>query len=204
MLYIILIAVSLAMDAFAVSVSAGLTVKPFGWRQALTLGCWFGAFQCIMPLIGLFLGHGHAQEQADQCIMPLIGLFLGMTVSQAASGIGPYIACAVLLILGGKMIYEGLHPDSEPQVTQLTAPKLLTLAVATSIDALAVGVTFAFMDVNPWSSALIIGVVAFGLSVLGGMLGRKIGDRVGPRAGILGGVILAVIGIKILLEHLLG
>ncbi|MBQ4382775.1 MAG: manganese efflux pump [Oscillospiraceae bacterium] len=183
MLYIILIAVSLAMDAFAVSVSAGLTVKPFGWRQALTLGCWFGAFQCIMPLIGLFLG---------------------MTVSQAASGIGPYIACAVLLILGGKMIYEGLHPDSEPQVTQLTAPKLLTLAVATSIDALAVGVTFAFMEVNPWSSALIIGVVAFGLSVLGGMLGRKIGDRVGPRAGILGGVILAVIGIKILLEHLLG
>jgi len=65
-------------------------------------------------------------------------------------------------------------------------------------------VTFAFMEVNPWSSALIIGVVAFGLSVLGGMLGRKIGDRVGPRAGILGGVILAVIGIKILLEHLLG
>ena len=177
MLYIFFIAVSLALDAFAVSVSAGLTVRGFTIKDALKMGLWFGGFQFIMPLIGWFLGS---------------------RVAGYVMSVGPYIACGVLAFIGGRMIWGALKGDNEETVTELSAKTLLLLAVATSIDALAVGVTFAFMDVDVLLSSAVIGVVAFALSLAGGMIGGRLGDRFKDRAQLVGGVVLVAIGIKML------
>ena len=182
MLYILLIAVSLALDAFAVSVTSGLTVPGFNIRHSLKLGVFFGAFQFFMPLLGWLLGS---------------------TVSRYVSRYGPWISFGLLLVIGGKMVCEAVFPSEEEKVPELTLGRLFLLAVATSIDAFAVGVTFAFMDVNVWLSCAVIGVVAFGLSVAGGQLGGRLSGVFQRRATLIGGLVLIAIGVKILLQGIL-
>jgi putative Mn2+ efflux pump MntP len=185
MISIFLIAVSLALDAFAVSVSCGLTVKGNALKNSLLMGTYFGVFQFIMPLIGWFLGS---------------------RIASYVSAISPWIAFVLLAFIGGRMIIGTFKPEEErePAPEKLTHGRLFVLAIATSIDALAVGVSFAFMEVNILLSCTIIGIVAFVLSVIGGTIGKKLGDRFQKRAELLGGIVLVCIGLKILLESLLG
>ena len=193
MVEIFLIAVSLALDAFAVSVSSGIAVKGFSWCQAVKMGCYFGGFQFAMPVIGYLLGS---------------------SVSAYISAFDHWIAFALLAVIGGNMVRGALGGgDEEEGPTELTARRLTVLAVATSIDALAVGVSLAFAGivllpgesdwVNMLLSAAVIGVVAFALSVAGGLLGKRLGGLFQKRAELVGGLVLIGIGVKILLEHLL-
>lgn len=184
MIEICFIAVSLAMDAFAVSVSSGISIKGFSWRQAVKMGCWFGFFQFAMPLIGYFLG---------------------ASVQSYIEGFDHWIAFVLLAAIGGKMIWEAAtHPcgDGDEAPADLSAKRLAILAIATSIDALAVGISMVAMSVPVLLSAVVIGVVAFALSVVGGLLGKRLGCLFRRRAEIVGGVVLVIIGVKILVEHL--
>ncbi|MBQ8929699.1 MAG: manganese efflux pump [Oscillospiraceae bacterium] len=183
MLYIFLIAVSLALDAFAVSITSGLTVKGFNIRHSLLMGVYFGAFQFIMPLLGWLLGS---------------------TVSHYVSRFGPWISFILLAFIGGRMVYSALRDnDDEAGETSLTHRRLLLLAVATSIDAFAVGVSFAFMRINIWGACTVIGVVAFAMSIIGGQIGGRLSGVFQKRAEVIGGLVLIGIGIKILLEGIL-
>lgn len=183
MLQTLLIALSLAMDAFAVSVSTGIAVPGFGPKQAARIGAWCGFFQFAMPLTGWFLGS---------------------SVKTYIEFIDHWIAFGLLALIGGTMIREALSGGGEEAVTDLSVKRLFLLALATSIDALAVGVSMAFMDVNILLSSAVIGVVAFLMAMLGGLLGRRLGDLFQKRATLLGGAVLITIGLKILVEHLLG
>ena len=182
MLSILLIGVSLSMDAFAISVTNGLTLKNFNWRHALWMGIYFGGFQFLMPLIGCFLGS---------------------TVSRYVTALGPYISFALLAFIGGKMLLDSFRSsgDEDEGMLTLSHKRLLAMAVATSIDALAVGVSFAFMeDVRLFPSCILIGCTTFVISFLGAMLGSRIPGFSGKKAGILGGLVLIGIGIKLLVE----
>ena len=184
MIEIFLIAVSLALDAFAVSVSSGISIPGFGGRQAVKRGLGFGAFQFAMPLIGWVLGAG---------------------VSQYIQAVDHWVAFALLAAIGGKMAWEALRGGEEDEApADLSARRLCLLAIATSIDALAVGVSMAFMRVDVLLSAAVIGVVAFVLSVVGSLAGRRLGRLFQRRAELAGGLVLIGIGVKILLEHLMG
>lgn len=185
MIEIVLIAVSLALDAFAVSVSSGISVPGFGWKQAVRMGVYFGGFQFAMPLIGWFLGS---------------------SVSSYIEAVDHWIAFVLLVLIGGRMVWgaRGDNCECTSVPNELSAKRLTVLAVATSIDALAVGVSMAFMDVNILFSAGTIGVVAFGLSIVGGLAGRRLGCLFQKRAEMVGGFVLIGIGLKILLEHLNG
>ena len=176
-----LIGVSLAMDAFAVSVGKGLSAKQVQPRHAMSAGLWFGGFQALMPIIGYFLGlsFAHVVERVDH-----------------------WIAFGLLALIGLNMIRETLSGDDEAQDADFGFRKMFVMAVATSIDALTVGVSMAFLKVDIWVAATVIGVVTFALSTIGVSLGSKFGEKVGSRAGILGGVVLIGLGIKILIEHL--
>ena len=185
-LTILLIAVSLALDAFAVAVSCGISVPGFGAGQAVRVGLWFGAFQFVMPLLGWALGTG---------------------VSGYIRAVDHWVAFALLAFIGGRMALGALEQSCAPaervEVGRLTARRLSLLALATSIDALAVGVSMAFMeDLDIWVSAGVIGAVAFALSAAGGMLGRRLGCLFQKRAELVGGLVLIGIGIHILGEHL--
>ncbi len=185
MVYILLIALSLALDAFAISISTGLSVKDFRLPHALLMSAYFGVFQFIMPVIGWLLGH---------------------SVARFVANVGPWISFALLVAIGVKMIYDALRPsgsDEPPPLIALSHGRLLVLAIATSIDAFAVGVSFAFMDVKLWLSCLIIGLVTFILSMIGGLLGKKLGTRLQDHASLVGGIVLIAIGIKVLLENIL-
>lgn len=182
MLSILLIGVSLSMDAFAISVTNGLTLRPFRFRHALWMGLYFGGFQFLMPLLGYLLGSA---------------------VSGYVNAFGPYISFALLAFIGGKMLLDSLRGGEEAAagMQQLGHKRLLALAVATSIDALAVGVSFAFQpDLRLLPSCALIGATTFVLSVLGAVLGSRIPGLNGKRAGILGGLVLIGIGIKLLVE----
>ncbi len=183
MLQIFLIALSLAMDAFAVSVSTGIAVPGFGPKQAARIGAWCGFFQFAMPLIGWFLGS---------------------SVKTYIEFIDHWIAFGLLAFIGGNMVRQALSGEEEEAVTDLSVKRLFLLALATSIDALAVGVTLAFQSVNILLCSAVIGIVAFVLAMLGGLLGRRLGDLFQRRATLLGGLVLIGIGLKILAEHLLG
>lgn len=186
MIEIVLIAVSLALDAFAVSVSSGISVPGFGWKQALKMGLYFGVFQAAMPLIGWFLGS---------------------SLSSYIVAVDHWIAFALLALIGGRMVWGTLRggEEAEEAPADLSAGRLVMLAVATSIDALAVGVSMAFMsNVNIGVAAAVIGLVAFVLSVVGGLAGRKLGGFFQQKAELVGGLVLIGIGLKILLEHLTG
>lgn len=180
MIEIILTALSLSLDAFAISVTNGLTVKGFGLKHALMMGLYFGGFQFIMPMLGWFFGSA---------------------VSSYLSGVDSFIAFFLLAGLGVKMIWDSIRggADDETGVIRLTHARLALMAVATSIDALAVGFGYALIDLNVWLASGIIGFTAFVLSVLGGLFGKKLPGVFGKRANIIGGVVLIGIGIKILL-----
>lgn len=183
-LSIVLIAVSLALDAFAVSVSSGISVPGFGWRQAVKMGLWFGVFQCFMPLLGWSLGS---------------------SVSQYIEAVDHWIAFGLLALIGGKMVVEALKQESggaEEAPADLSARRLCVLALATSIDALAVGVTFAFLRVAIVPAVLLIGATTFMLSAAGVRVGNLFGSRYKSKAELAGGLMLIFMGTKILLEHL--
>ena len=183
MLSILLIGVSLSMDAFAISVTNGLTLKDFNWRHALWMGIYFGGFQFLMPLLGCFLGS---------------------TVSRYVTALGPYISFFLLAFIGGKMLWDSFHDDDDGEengMLTLSHKRLLAMAVATSIDALAVGVSFAFQpDVRLLPSCILIGCTTFVISFAGAMLGSRIPGLSGKKAGVLGGVVLIGIGVKLLIE----
>lgn len=181
-----LIGVGLSMDAFAVSICKGLGMKRLNMKQALVIGLFFGGFQALMPLIGWALG-----TQLADFITP----------------IDHWIAFILLALIGGKMLLdvfrEGDEEDAgEPKDARLDFKELLMLAIATSIDALAVGITFAFLGVNIVVAIAVIGVTTFVLSVAGVAVGHAFGARYEKGATIAGGIVLILIGCKILLEHL--
>ena len=177
-----LIAVGLSMDAFAVSVCKGLGMKRLDLRRAGIIALFFGGFQAGMPLIGWFLG-----SQFEQYIV----------------SIDHWIAFALLGYLGGKMIWDAFHDDDECECCDnFSIRELFVMAVATSIDALAVGITFAFLRVTIGPAVAFIGIVTFTLSFLGVWVGFKFGSRFKSKATLAGGLILCFMGIRILLEHL--
>ena len=182
-LELLLIAIGLSMDAFSVSICKGLTTKRFSWRMALICGLWFGLFQAVMPTIGYYLG---AQFQ------------------ELVEAYDHWIAFGLLFLIGANMIREAVWGKKEENKdnNSLGFKTMLFLAIATSIDALAVGVSFACIQVQLWSSVLIIGLTTFLFSVLGVKIGNVFGSKYEKSAGVAGGIILIIIGLKILLEHL--
>ena len=182
MLSILLIGVSLSMDALAIAITNGLTLKNFNIRHALWMGLYFGGFQCLMPLLG--------------CL-------LGSTVSHYITAFGPYISFALLAFIGGKMLRDSLKADEDGDEGMLTLShkRLLAMAVATSIDALAVGVSFAFMEnLRVLPACILIGCTTFVIAFAGAMLGSRIPGGSGKKAGVLGGIVLIAIGLKLLIE----
>ncbi len=179
---LILLAIGLSMDAFAVSICKGLAIGKARWRDAFIVGLWFGGFQALMPLLGYFVGSRFAE---------------------AISAFDHWIAFGLLLLIGISMIREAFGKEEEEKSgASLAVKAMLLLAVATSIDALAVGVTFAFLSVRLVPAVCLIGCVTFALSVLGVRLGGIFGMKYKSRAELAGGIILILLGVKILLEHL--
>lgn len=176
-----LIAVGLSMDAFAVSVCKGLAIPKCTFKKAAIVGLWFGGFQALMPAIGYVLG---AQFQ------------------EAIASIDHWIAFVLLALIGGNMIHEALDNDEEEADASLNVKTMFLLAVATSIDALAIGITFAFLKVNIIPAVCFIGIVTFIISFAGVKIGNVFGARYKNKAEIVGGIILILLGLKILLEHL--
>lgn len=176
-----LIAVGLSMDAFAVSVCKGFAMPKCTFKKAAIVGLWFGGFQALMPAIGYILG---AQFQ------------------EAIASIDHWIAFVLLALIGGNMIHEALDNDEEEADASLDVKTMFLLAVATSIDALAIGITFAFLKVNIIPAVCFIGIVTFIISFAGVKIGNVFGVRYKNKAEIVGGVILILLGLKILLEHL--
>ena len=177
-----LVAVGLSMDAFAVAVCKGLALKKITFRHALIVGLWFGGFQALMPLLGYLLA---------------------ARFREAIAAYDHWIAFGLLVLIGGNMIREAIFEKEEAETdSALSFRSMLPLAVATSIDALAVGVTFAFLDVRIVPSVTLIGVTTLVLSMLGVKAGSLFGAKYEKKAEVLGGVILILLGVKILLEHL--
>ena len=178
------IAVALAMDAFAVALGVGVSISPLTRRHYFRLGFHFGLFQALMPITGWLLGR---------------------TVRQHIIDYDHWVALTLLALIGSHMIYAALQPDREERkrADPTRGFSLVLLSVATSIDALAVGLSLAMLNVSVWFPALIIGLVAAIFTLVGLRLGRRIGEAWGPRVEILGGIILIMIGIKIVLEHTL-
>lgn len=178
------IAVGLSMDAFAVSICKGLSVKRCRVGHMLTCGLYFGLFQAAMPLIGFLLGS---------------------RFESLVTSIAPYIAFALLSIIGANMIREARGGGEEDKSGADFSPQaMLPLAVATSIDALAVGVSFAFLHVDIVPAVSFIGVITFVCCVAGVKIGSLFGSRYETKAEFFGGVVLIIMGLKILIEHLLG
>lgn len=192
-------AVALAMDAFAVSITKGMTLKNLTKKMAIKIALFFGVFQAAMPFIGWLLG---------------------ISFEKYIKSIDHWIALILLSVLGGKMIYEFIKEKREAKeesiadkevsstlevegdIEELSNKELTTLAVATSIDALAVGITFAFLKVNIWIAISLIGIITFIISVIGVKIGNIFGDKYEKKAEFAGGLILILLGLKILLEHL--
>ena len=179
-----LLAISLAMDCFTVSITSGIIMRRICWRTFFIMAFFFGLFQAVMPLIGWFLGIGFKNyiEAYDH-----------------------WVAFGVLLFLGMKMIYEGWprKGESEPCcIDPADTRTLVGLSLATSIDALAVGISFAFLNMTMITPTIVIAGVTFAFSLVGVYIGRQFGRRIHNFAEVVGGVILIGIGVKILLEHL--
>ena len=181
---VFMIAFGLAMDAFAVSVSNGIALRSYTPKDGTRMASFFGLFQFIMPIIGWFLGS---------------------SVRVYIETVDHWIAFLLLAFIGGNMIKSSFECEKEDgvcEIFQLTNKKLTVQAVATSIDALAVGISFAVLEVDIISAAAVIGVVCFVISFLGSTLGKRLGEVFKGRAELLGGVILIGIGVKIVIEHL--
>ncbi|NEG90234.1 manganese efflux pump MntP family protein [Bifidobacterium aerophilum] len=183
MLQIFLIALSVSMDAFAVSIGKGLTVRRLRGLDALKTALWFGGFQALFPLLGYLFA---------------------TTFASYVTAIDHWIIFALLAFIGGNMIREAFEEDEEnaKETAEFDWKHMLPLAVACSIDAFAVGVSFAFMQVHLWSSVIMIGVTTGAFSAAGLYIGRMFGARWQKPAQIAGGVVLILIGVKVLLEHL--
>lgn len=180
-LEIVLIAIGLAMDAFAVSVCKGLSMKKMSWKKGIVVAGYFGIFQGLMPTIGYFLG---------------------ATFETLVTKIDHWIAFGLLVLIGINMLKEVFSNETENYNDSVDFKTMIILAIATSIDALAVGITFAFLKTNILFSALIIAIITFVISLIGVKIGNKFGDKYERKAETVGGLILIFMGIKILLEHL--
>ena len=181
-LELFIIAVGLSMDAFAVSICKGLSVKKLRSRHAFSTAMWFGGFQALMPLIGYFVG---------------------IHFADFVSSVDHWISFVLLAIIGGNMIKESRESsESCEHDPDFSFKKMLALAIATSIDALAVGVSFAFLKINIWTAVLLIGVTTAAFSGIGVKIGNVFGCRYKSKAELAGGIILVVMGARILVEHL--
>ncbi|MGN0302078.1 MAG: manganese efflux pump MntP family protein [Anaerotardibacter sp.] len=183
---LVLIGIGLAMDAFAVSICKGLGMKKVNYSHAFIIALFFGGFQALMPLLGWALG---------------------IQFSQFITSYAHWITFALLAFIGGKMLWEAFHEKDEEATEGCDCSKfdykeLVMLAIATSIDALAIGVSFAFLQVDILPAITIIGVVTFAISFAGVVIGNHFGSRYEKPAPIVGGIVLIVIGIKIVLEHM--
>ena len=178
---IILLAIGLSMDAFAVAICKGLAMEKVSIKKVAIVGAWFGGFQALMPLIGFLLG---------------------VSFKDYIVAIDHWISFVLLGLIGFNMIKESLSKDEDEENSSLAFKLMLVLAVATSIDALAVGVTFAFLQVNVVLAVIIIGITTFILSSIGVKIGNVFGARYKSTAEFTGGLILILLGVKILLEHL--
>lgn len=175
------LAAGLSMDAFAVAVCKGLSIRQLKLRHAVVVGAWFGAFQALMPAVGWLLGSAFADRIA---------------------AVDHWIAFILLALIGGNMIRESRSRDEENCDPSLSILNMFLLAVATSIDALAVGITFAFLRVDIVPAVTLIGACTFLISAVGVKIGNVFGVRYKARAELFGGAVLILIGLKILLEHL--
>ena len=182
LLSLFLIAVGLSMDAFAVSVCKGLATPKYKLKYSMICGAWFGGFQALMPAVGYLLG---------------------VNFKKYITAIDHWIAFVLLALIGFNMIREALKNDEEGADPSFTAKSMSLLAVATSIDALAIGITFAFLDVNIVAAVLFIGVCTFVISAAGVKIGSAFGTRFKSKAEIAGGAILIILGLRILVEHLM-
>lgn len=182
---LLLIGIGLSMDAFAVAICKGLAMRRINYRHTLIIALSFGGFQALMPFIGWLLGSRFARY---------------------ITRYDHWIAFLLLLFIGGKMIWDTLHEGDGDDIDfageRLDIKELLLMAVATSIDALAMGITFAFLSVNIGAACGIIGVTTFLISTLGVFIGNRFGAKYKNKASMTGGVILILIGFKVLLEHL--
>ncbi|WP_294580763.1 manganese efflux pump MntP family protein [uncultured Thomasclavelia sp.] len=179
---IALIGVGLAMDAFAVSICKGLAMRKMNYRQAIIIAGFFGVFQALMPALGYLLG---------------------TTFASKIAAIDHWIAFILLGIIGASMIKEAFEDDSdELEDSKLRIGDLFMLAIATSIDALAVGITFAFFEVSLLTSVTLIGVITFIICIIGVKVGNVFGKKYKNKAELAGGIILILMGTKILIEHL--
>ncbi len=176
---ILILGVGLSMDAFAVSVCKGLSLGKIKWKHMCIAGVWFGGFQALMPIIGYFLG----------------SLF-----SSVITKYSHWVAFVLLAFIGGKMIKEAF--ETEEVDADMDVKTMFILAVATSIDAIAVGVTFAFLEVNVWLAACLIGITTFVFSAAGVKIGSIFGEKYKSKAEVVGGIILILIGVRILLNGL--
>lgn len=178
-----ILAVALSMDAFAVAVCKGLSMPRLNKKHAVIIGAYFGVFQGFMPLIGFALG---------------------FYFRDAITSIDHWVAFILLAVIGINMIKESVSSDEDAALDACVDVKsMLVLAVATSIDALAVGITLAFLQVNILHAVIFIGITTFVLSIIGVKVGNVFGTRYKSRAELTGGIILVLIGLKILLDHLL-
>ena len=181
LLELFILAVGLSMDAFAVSVCKGLAMPKITVKKAAVVGIWFGGFQALMPALGYLLGSQFKNR---------------------STAIDPWIAFILLGIIGGNMIREACSGECEKENDSLDIKTMFLLAVATSIDALAVGITFAFLKVNIAAAVSFIGVTTFVISAAGVKIGNIFGTKYKSKAELAGGIILILLGLKILLEHL--
>ena len=178
---LLLISIGLGMDTFAVAVCKGIPMKKMEWKKSVIIGLYFGGFQGLMPLLGFILGKGF---------------------ENIVTSVDHWIAFTLLGRIGLNMIRETFSKDKETMDDSVCFKSMIVLAIATSIDALAIGITFAFLKVNILLAVFMIGIITFILSMIGTKLGNKFGDKYGEKAELIGGIILIIIGIKILLEHL--
>ena len=176
-----ILAVGLSMDAFAVSICKGLAMQKITAKKACIVGLWFGGFQALMPAIGYLLGS---------------------TFKDKITAIDHWIAFILLAVIGGNMIKESFSKEEEKEDASLDPKEMFILAIATSIDALAVGITFSFLNVNMPVAVTFIGITTFILSAAGVKIGNVFGTKYKSKAELAGGIILILLGIKILLEHL--
>ena len=178
---LILISIALAMDALAVSICKGLSMKKFSLKKPIIIGLYFGIFQGLMPLIGYLLGH---------------------SFEKYITSIDHWVAFILLFIIGFNMIKEVLSDENNTYNDKVDFKTMLPFAIATSIDALAVGITFAFLKVNIIPAILLVTIITLIISIIGVKIGNTFGKKYEKKAQIVGGIILIIIGIKILLEHL--
>ena len=181
LLTLFITAVGLSMDAFAVAICKGLAMKKLSWKKALIIGLWFGGFQALMPTVGYLLG---------------------TRFESYVTAIDHWIAFVLLVLIGANMVKESFSKEEDSANDSVDVRTMFLLAIATSIDALAVGVTYAFLQVRIIPAVSFIGIITFTLSIVGVKIGNVFGLKYKSKAELTGGIILIVMGIKILLEHL--